>query len=253
MKVLCMQAPRMSAAEALPYVKRAMESFTGDEFQMLVLPEKWITTVFQEGEQNLDEILGFFQDISEKFHCTVIPGSFSLERNGRLYNTSPFIYRGKIQGFQDKITLFKAENGKYASGDRISIFEAGDLRVAIAVCYDLDFPYFAKIAARNGASLIVNPSLISAEFKDMWHIYVKGRSLETRLVVISVNSVSEPFQGGSIVTRMQPRNGGIFLGQELLGMEESRIVETNPEEMHDHIEARQREDPGNYGLEVNDA
>ena len=95
------------------------------------------------------------------------------------------------------------------------------------------------MVAGDGGSLIVNPSLITSEFKEVWHIYVKGRSLETRLPVISINSLSNPFLGGSIVTRMRPRNGGIFLEEELLGTNEARIVETNPEDMREYIDSRQ--------------
>lgn len=225
-----------------------LDKFSGSAFHIVVLPEKWITTAMPEDDPALQQILLSFQRLSVKKSCIVIPGSFSIEREGRLYNASPFIQGGTVLGFQDKISLFRDENGKYAKGNEIRLFSAGSLKVSIAVCYDLDFPYFAKMAAGNGASLIVNPSLISAEFKEMWHIYVKGRSLETRLPVISVNSSSDPFLGGSIITRMRPQNGGIFLEQELLGKEEARIVETNPEDMRGYIEARHAEDPGSYGL-----
>lgn len=238
----------MPGDEALSYLEKTINRISGHEFQMVVLPEKWITSPMPENDPVFQEIMGFFQELSEKNRCSIVPGSFSIERNGGLYNSSPFIHEGKILGFQDKISLFKGENGKYSNGNEIRIFNAGGLKVSIAVCYDLDFPYFAKVAAANGASLIVNPSLISSEFRDMWHIYVKGRSLETRLSVVSINSLSDPFLGGSIVTRMKPGNGGVFLEQELLGSEEARIVETNPEEMRNFIEARQAEDPGFYGL-----
>ena len=250
MKVLCIQAPRMHSGEAEAFLDRILKKYDRDEFQMLVLPEKWITNNLEEKDPVFQALLNTFEEISEKYSCDVIPGSFSLARNGHLYNSSPFIHRGKILGFQDKISLFKGENGNYSKGDQIKIFDAGSLKISIAVCYDLDFPYFAKMVAGNGGNLIVNPSLITSESKDMWHSYVKGRSLETRLPVISINSSSDPFLGGSIVTRMRPRNGGIFLEEELLGATESRIVETNPEDMREYIDSRHAEDPGTYSLNI---
>ena len=238
----------MHSGEAEAYLDRIMKKYDKDEFQMLVLPEKWITNNLEENDPVFQALLNTFEEISEKYSCDVVPGSFSIARSGKLYNSSPFIHRGKVLGFQDKISLFKGENGNYSKGDKIKLFDAGSLKISIAVCYDLDFPYFAKMVAGNRGNLIVNPSLITSEFKDMWHIYVKGRSLETRLPVISINSSSDPFLGGSIITRMRPRNGGIFLEGELLGATESRIVETNPEDMREYIDSRHAEDPGTYGL-----
>ncbi len=248
MKVLAVQAPRISADDALSYVKNILNRFEQKDFQLVVLPEKWITTTMSENHQVLKEILDFFREYSKENDCSVVPGSFSILRKDGLFNSSPFIHKGEILGFQDKISLFRVENGKYSRGNEIRVFSAGNIKVSIAVCYDLDFPYYAKMAVKNGASLVVNPSLISSEFKDMWHIYVKGRSLETRLPVISVNSISDPFQGGSIITRMRPQSGGVFLEEELLGSDEVRIVETNPEQMWKYIESRQDEDPGSYDL-----
>ena len=248
MKVLCIQAPRLQASEALAYIEKILNKFNGQEFQLVAFPEKWVTNALPENDSTLREIIGYFQDFSGRRGCSVVPGSFSIERDGNLYNSSPFIHNGEVQGFQDKISLFKIENGRYAKGKGVRIFDMGNLKVAIAVCYDLDFPYFAKMAVANGASLIVNPSLITAEFREMWHIYVKGRSLETRLPVVSINSISEPFHGGSIVTRMKPSNGGIFLEQEFLGNHEAKIVKTNPEDMGEYIAARHSEDPGSYSL-----
>lgn len=249
MKILCVQAPRKEAEEAPGYIEGILRKYREQDFSMVVFPEKWVSSTFSENDRQLLEILGPFTEFSRSHHCSVVPGSYSIKRDGGLFNTAPFIHDGTIQGYQDKISLFRSENGKYAKGSEIRTFDAGNMVVSIAVCYDLDFPYFAKIAARKGASLLVNPSLISSEFRDMWHIYVKGRSLETRIPVVSINSLSEPFLGGSIVTRMRPGDGGIFLEQELLGERESTIVETNPEDMRGFIESRQSEDPGSYGLD----
>lgn len=248
MKILCIQAPRMHSGDAEAYLDRVLKNYDKDEFQMMVLPEKWITNNLEEKDPVYEALLNTLKEISEKYNCDLVPGSFSLARNGKLYNSSPFIHWGKVLGYQDKISLFKGENEHYSKGDVIRLFDSGSLKISIAVCYDLDFPYFAKIVAGNGGNLIVNPSLITSEFKDMWHIYVKGRSLETRLPVISINSSSDPFLGGSIVTRMRPRNGGIFLEEELLGTTESRIVETNPEDLREYIDSRHAEDPGTYNL-----
>ena len=43
--------------------------------------------------------------------------------------------------------------------------------------------------------VIFNPSLIRKDFHREWHLYVKTRSLENRIPVISINSISDDFMG----------------------------------------------------------
>lgn len=75
----------------------------------------------------------------------------------------------------------------------VHIFKTHFERIATPVCYDLDFPYFRKIASLDGASIIINPSLIRNTLHGMWQLYVAARSLENRLNVASTNSISNPF------------------------------------------------------------
>ena len=127
MKVLCIQAPRIPAGDAETYLKGVLKKYAEDEFQMIVLPEKWITNSLEEKDPVFQALIDAFREASDKYSCDVIPGSFSLERNGKLYNSSPFIHGGKVIGYQDKISLFKGEIGKYSSGDRIRLFNSGSL------------------------------------------------------------------------------------------------------------------------------
>lgn len=248
MKVLCVQSPRMPIEKVGKYLESLKKNISILAYDLMVLPEKWITTEFEDGDERLSEVLQKFMELSESTGAVFVPGSFSIRRNGSLFNSSPVIDHGQILGFQDKISLFQNENGKYSRGKDVMVFHAGKVPFSVAVCYDLDFPFFAKMAIEKGAQFLVNPSLILSDFKDMWHLYVKGRSLENRLAVISVNSVTEPFFGGSIVTALRPYKKGIMLESTQMGEEPFMIFETNPGEMENHIRERKREDAGTYGL-----
>lgn len=248
MKVLCVQTPRMPYGSAFSYLEDLKSEIRDMEFDFMILPEKWLTTEIEQNGEEWNQLMSFFLSVSREHSATIVPGSFSVLREGSLFNTAPVISGGKIQGSQDKIALFQNEKNRYTKGDGIMLFQAGDLPFSVAVCYDLDFPYFAKMAIEMGAQFIVNPSLIEAEFKEMWHIYVKGRSLENRLVVMSVNSSSEPFRGGSIVTSMRPFKKGVFIETASMDTEHYRLFTTNPEDMSEHIDSRKEEDDGTYGF-----
>lgn len=248
MKVLCVQSPRTEMENAGYYLSELFKEVTALDFDLMVLPEKWISTAVSPESADWKSLVDTIGGFSREHEAIVVPGSFSLLRDGKMYNSAPVFINGKLEGFQDKISLFRKENESYARGSSIRVFGNSRMKFAVPVCYDLDFPYFSKIAVEKGADFLVNPSLIAAEFAEMWYIYVKGRSLENRLPVISVNSLSEPFFGGSMVTRMRPGSGGIFLETENLAMEHFRVVETNSTELREFVKSRRNEDFGEYSF-----
>ncbi len=248
MNVLSVQTPRIQLEFAKSYLHELRDEIAKLDFELMVLPEKWLATPISTHDKEWTDLMAVFKEISLSHKATVIPGSYSIERDDGLYNSAPVIIKGRIEGFQDKIALFKNENGKYKNGKEIHVFDSGEFKFSVPVCYDLDFPYYAKLAVERGAQLLVNPSLVESQFSEMWYIYVKGRSLENRLPIISVNSISEPFGGGSIVTYLYPRNGGIILEPRLMGKEHFSIIQTNSTELEDFISARKAEDFGRYEL-----
>ncbi len=213
----------------------------------LLLPEKWILNRYQDDSADLSAIISSISDLSEYRGTVIVPGSFSIFRNGRLYNTSPVIADGKLIGWSDKISLYRREKQEYTAGSEVTVFKGKDIKFSIPVCYDLDFPYFAKVAIRKGARLLLNPSLIMKDFHSMWHIYVLARSLENRIPVVSINASSTPLLGGSIATSLHEEEGGVII--EKHRPKSSVITYTlDMDATIPLIERRMEEDPGSYSL-----
>ena len=154
---------------------------------------------------------------------------------------------GRILGWSDKISLYRIEKNEYSQGREISVFEADGIKFGVAVCYDLDFPYYTKIAIRKGARILFNPSLIIKQFHEMWHIYVRGRSLENRIPVISVNSSSEPLGGNSLGTSFVQLERGVILESQM-AKQSVLSYELDMSGIDDMIESRMNEDPGKYSF-----
>jgi predicted amidohydrolase len=102
--------------------------------------------------------------------------------------------------------------------------------------------------AERGVTVLANPSLIPSKYHRMWHIYVRGRSLENRIPVLSVNSLSEPFLGNSIITGMRDEGDGIVLEEENAGSQEIFYSELNYSHLPGLVRKRKDEDPGVYAL-----
>ncbi len=195
--IRALQSRRMPLETAIEYIS----SLNFPENEIIVLPEKFITT--KVDSNSLGKLLN-----SIKIKNTIILGSLSYV-DRFVYNRSFLIRNREIIGWQDKINLYKAESTKYTSGNQLKLFNIEGLKIGILVCYDLDFPDYARILFRKHCDVIFNPSLIRKDFHNEWHLYVKTRALENRIPIISVNSISDDFQGDSIVVAAEEGVGGV--------------------------------------------
>jgi predicted amidohydrolase len=169
-------------------------------------------------------------------------------REEKLYNTAPVFDSGKLLGWQDKISLFMKERTAYSPGSTIKVFDTSAGKMVVPVCYDIDFPYFLKSSVRDGAEYAINPSLIDSEYHDMWKVYISARSLENRIPVVSVNSLSAPFSGNSIVVQPYLYTYGFKIRTIEGGSNEVFTTELDISDLRKHIRMRSEEDPGLYSL-----
>ncbi len=232
---------RRTGKEKLPETLEYINSIIEDENpDILVLPEKWYTP-----KVTMDEAISILSKINSGNLKISVPGSFSVTERERLYNRAFILNRGRVIGFQDKLVPYGPEKGKYYPGSSINIFEIDGIKFAVPICYDIDFPFFVKVSVKQGADLIVNPSLIRKEFRKEWYLYVEARSLENRVAVISVNSSSEPFAGGSIFSHPYEYMGGAKL--HIYEASKERVKgEFIPDKFRHLKEKRITEDPGIY-------
>jgi predicted amidohydrolase len=95
-------------------------------------------------------------------------------------------------GRQEKIHLFGEEKNKAKPGSDYRIFNVGDVKFGIIICYDLVFPEVARILALNGVDMIFVPSRITKAGIEPWHLYLSARCLENRVPLIGVNLIWPP-------------------------------------------------------------
>lgn len=78
----------------------------------------------------------------------------------RVYNECHFFSPAGNYGVQGKLhmTRFEAEDWKISPRSGLRVFETSFGRLAIAICYDVEFPEIARVAAWEGAHVLVVPS-----------------------------------------------------------------------------------------------
>jgi predicted amidohydrolase/dienelactone hydrolase len=92
-------------------------------------------------------------------HGLVIVGGFcELGADGRTYNSAALVDASGTRAVYRKAHLWDKENLVFTPGDAAPpVVDTEVGRVAVMVCYDLEFPEWARLAALDGADLIAAP------------------------------------------------------------------------------------------------
>lgn len=117
----------------------------------------------------------------------VMPGD-----RDRVYNQSMFFGPTGAVGVQQKLhmTRFETEDWIVSPGQTLRVFETEFGRLAIAICYDVEFPEIARAAAREGASILVVPSCTDERQGFLRVRYcAHARAIENQLYVICSGTV----------------------------------------------------------------
>ncbi len=100
-------------------------------------------------------------EIARKNRLYVLSGSIPVEVGGGVVENHAFFFGPSGEcGVQPKLhmTRFESEDWKMSAGATFRIFDTELGKVAITVCYDIEFPEIARAAARAGAQLLLVPS-----------------------------------------------------------------------------------------------
>ncbi len=117
---------------------------------------------------------------------------FEDQPTGEIRNRSYFFNSTGKYGFQDKLhmTRFEKEEWIVQSGKRLKVFDTDFGKVAIAICYDVEFPELARTAARAGATILVVPSCTDDRQGYLRVRYcAQARAIENQMFVIHSSTV----------------------------------------------------------------
>ncbi len=106
-----------------------------------------------------ERYLEFFTSLAVRYHVNIVGGSNFAVEDEKLYNVAYLFRRDGSIDKQYKIHVTPAEwrwwgvNG----GSTVEVFDTDCGRIAILICYDIEFPELARIAAKKGAQIIFVP------------------------------------------------------------------------------------------------
>jgi len=124
----------------------------------------------------------------------VVGGSIPVvdDESETVYNQSYFFAPSGEHGMQGKLhmTRFEREDWKIAARSRLRVFETDFGRLAIAICYDVEFPEIARAAARAEANILVVPSCTDDRQGFLRVRYCsQARAIENQMYIVQSHTV----------------------------------------------------------------
>ena len=170
----------------------------------MLFPELFTAQLFSTFDPTLDDRDAILQlaDLEQEYkqllqaeaknnQIYIIGGSHPIRRDGKLFNVAHlFTPSGNIYT-QDKLHITPGERRLWniEAGEKIKYFDTPFARIAIVVCYDIEFPELARILTLKGVEVIFVP--FSTDEKKAFNRVSKcaaARAIENYIyVVISGN------------------------------------------------------------------
>ncbi len=141
----------------------------------------------------LPDYLKLFSELASAHDIYIQAGTFPvLHANGEFHNHAYlFGPEGEI-GFQEKLTMTRFENEQWhiSRGLEIKVFETRFGKMAINICYDSEFPHYARQQIERGANLILVPSCTDTE-AGYYRVRIgcQARALENQCYVVQASLV----------------------------------------------------------------
>jgi len=106
-----------------------------------------------------EEYTQFFHRAALKYNVNIIAGSHLCVEEGTLYNIAYLFHRDGTISKQYKIhvTPSEAQWWGVSAGDAVNVFDTDCGKVAIMICYDIEFPELSRVAMAKGASIFFVP------------------------------------------------------------------------------------------------
>lgn len=140
-----------------------------------------------------DAYHALFRDLAVNYDVNIIGGStFVVDDDGKLRNAAYLFRRDGTVARQDKIhvTPNEARWWGVTGGTEVQTFDTDRGRVAIAVCYDVEFPELARVHAASRAQLLFVPYNTSDRQGHLRvSICARARAIENHLYVVTAGCV----------------------------------------------------------------
>ena len=126
---------------------------------LTIFPKENPGTAARKIGEFTEQYLELFSELAIKYNINIIAGSHFTPEGDKLYNIAYLFKRSGEIGKQYKLHISPNEKKWWGvePGRKIEVFDTDKGKIAIQVCYDIEFPEVSRIAVERGARIIFVP------------------------------------------------------------------------------------------------
>ncbi|MBI4428632.1 MAG: GNAT family N-acetyltransferase [Ignavibacteriales bacterium] len=138
------------------------------------------------------QYLELFRSLAVKYNCNIVAGSHFTQEDNDLYNVAYLFRRDGTLGKQYKLHITPNEQRWWGvkPGNSLEVFDTDRGKIAVIICYDIEFPELCRIAVERGAQIIFVPFCTDERYAYLRVRYcAQARCIENHVYVAIAGSV----------------------------------------------------------------
>lgn len=158
-------------------------------------------------------------EIARKYRTALVYG-YPETADGRRYNSAIVFGKSGLQlANHRKLRIpLGFERDRFTPGGYYTMLEIGGFRIALLICYDVEFPEAVRACALAGADLVVAPTALRAEWSFVARHVIPARAFENGVFLAYANYCGE-------------ENGFVYLGEScIIGPDGREIARAGADE-----------------------
>ena len=199
--------PVQSLQQFRDQVEALVETAEDYKCQLMVFPEYFTIQLLTLGNvrrpirdqirdlaQQVPMFKEFMEGLARKYNILIAAGTIPVMDDGadEIYNECFLFTPSGGLGVQGKLHMTRFENEEWIirPRQRLRVFETEFGRLAVTICYDVEFPELARAAAREGAHILIVPSCTDDRQGFLRVRYcAQARAIENQLYVVHACTV----------------------------------------------------------------
>ncbi|MBB6451831.1 putative amidohydrolase/ribosomal protein S18 acetylase RimI-like enzyme [Salirhabdus euzebyi] len=196
---------------------------------MSFLEEKVPSKAVRKLAEFTEDYIELFTDLAVKYNVNIVGGSHFVEEDDKIFNIAYLFRRDGTIEKQYKIHVTPNERRWWGvqAGDKVRVFDTDCGKIAIQICYDIEFPELARYAVDQGANIIFVPFCTDDRAGYLRVRYcAQARAVENQVYTVIAGTVGNLTQVENM--DIQYAQSGIFTPSDFEFAPDGIVGECNP-------------------------
>jgi len=173
--------------------------------QLICFPELTVTGYSTRPEINSSAepvpgpISRRLQEMACEHQMVILAGMAEKDEKSCVYASHLVVTPEKMAGVYRKIHIAPPEQGIFAPGDAVPLFETAGVKLGIQLCYDVHFPELSTRMALDGADVIfmphASPRGTPQQKLNSWMRHLTARAFDNGVFIVACNQAGKNRKG----------------------------------------------------------